>query len=865
MSATRDQPDPESTVRGLAVGQKHFGRFVLRRPLGRGGMGFVWLAHDEVLGEETALKFLPEYLRWDQAALSELKAETRRARQLTHPNIVRIHDVVEGAGMAAIAMEYIAGKTLTEIRLAQPAGVLGAEEVAPWLEQLGRALDYAHHEAALVHRDLKPANLMLTPEGRLKITDFGVSRSLGESVLRSSQLVLTGGTLLYMSPQQAFGEPATPADDIYALGATLYELLTGRPPFYTGNVQAQLERRRPDRIAERRRQLGVQAGAPIPESWEEVIAACLEKDVARRPRTAGEAVRALREAAAGPLDTRARPAETHAGGAAGTGRRRWREAWRERVSAPRTRRGLGFVGGAGLLAVAALFVLRPAGIDWPRLGPAASGASPAPARHASDATRAVAAWNFDGNGREANGRPWAMRLDRVVPVEDRHGRIDRAVFLTGGSGLSLAEWPAAERWRGDRPFAFSLWIKAAGRPDLDRVVLAVRSPAQDDFYWELSLDRGRPALRIGKIQVDLPEEVVGREAIRPDEWVHLAGGSDGRTLRLYRDGQPIGAAPVQKHRRARQTQAPAVTVGYQHKFDVVRFAGAVDDLRLWHRELAPAEVARLADRVPPPEFIMTRGVYAAADDLEAAVRREFGAAAALADWDELARLHADDAAALADELTLAVSMGGPLLQRGGERQASENRHYFMQRFDGRKPDYFLVHAEMGGMTIALGSWMGMQARVLAKLPPLAPRVVALAATGAGGPLEAWLPVGPRPVQAIALHARAALSVEAGEGVRAELALDGGRTVTVSFVPIGEGRAAFRFDDEAATPRSRQVHALAGEVEFAWVLKDGELRFRAVNPTGQLVILDEVVETELTPPRVRAVRVHGVDSARLTME
>jgi serine/threonine protein kinase len=212
-------------------------------------MGVVWRARDQVLGEEVALKFLPDAVRWDPGAYEDLKGETRRARQLTHPNIVRIHDFVEDSGSAAISMELVEGATLTALRLTRPAKVFSPDEIAAWLPQLCAALDYAHGEARVVHRDLKPANLMLTGDGRLKVADFGVARSMADSITRVS--MMSAGTLVYMSPQQAMGEEPSPADDLYALGATLYELLTGKPPFHTGDVRLQLFQRRPDSIAAR--------------------------------------------------------------------------------------------------------------------------------------------------------------------------------------------------------------------------------------------------------------------------------------------------------------------------------------------------------------------------------------------------------------------------------------------------------------------------------------------------------------------------------------------------------------------------------------------------------------------------------------
>ncbi|MES1166665.1 MAG: serine/threonine-protein kinase, partial [Pseudomonadota bacterium] len=288
-SATqRSVPDDQPTVRGLAAGQKVFGRFVLEVLLGRGGMGVVWRANDETLGETVALKFLSEVVARDAVAVDELKAETRRTRRLAHPHIVRVHDFMQDAQHAAVSMELVDGSTLAQLRLTQPGRVFAPETLAPMVAQLCEALDYAHHTAKVVHRDLKPANILVTRDGVAKISDFGIARNLSETHTRLTGTVgQTSGTLLYMSPQQLLGKKTTPADDIYALGATLYELITGKPPFYTGDITHQVLNVTPEGLAAQRIELGLKAG-PIPRAWEETIQACLAKDPAQRPSSAGE-------------------------------------------------------------------------------------------------------------------------------------------------------------------------------------------------------------------------------------------------------------------------------------------------------------------------------------------------------------------------------------------------------------------------------------------------------------------------------------------------------------------------------------------------------------------------------------------------
>ena len=281
------EADLGQTVRGLAPGQRIFRRYTLSKLLGRGGMGVVWLARDDKLDREVALKFVPEMLFLDPAARDDLKRETRRSLELTHPNIVRIYDFMEDESAAAISMEYVDGPTLSHLRVERAAKMFESAEIEPWLGGLCAALDYAHGTARMVHRDLKPANLMLNGRGMVKITDFGIACSLMGSVARVSVYSSSGGTLVYMSPQQMQGDAPSHLDDIYALGATLYELVTGKPPFYAGNISMQVREMVAESMTARRAKLGA-LGGQIPAAWEETIAACLAKRAEDRPQSAGE-------------------------------------------------------------------------------------------------------------------------------------------------------------------------------------------------------------------------------------------------------------------------------------------------------------------------------------------------------------------------------------------------------------------------------------------------------------------------------------------------------------------------------------------------------------------------------------------------
>jgi serine/threonine protein kinase len=282
----------DATIRDFSGGQKVFNRYTLIKTLGRGGMGVVWLARDEELERNVALKFLPELIVHDRAVLGDMKRETRRSLDLTHKNIVRIYDFVHSDQSGCISMEYIDGDTLSNLRADKPHKVFEPHELADWTSQLCDALDYAHNHAKIIHRDLKPANLMVNQRGDLKVSDFGISRSLSDSVSMLTMEQGRSGTLVFMSPQQLDGERGSHLDDIYSFGATMYELITSKPPFSSGNIDRQIREKIPPTMAMRRKDLEIE-GEMMDETWERVIAACLAKDPARRPQSFAEIAQRL--------------------------------------------------------------------------------------------------------------------------------------------------------------------------------------------------------------------------------------------------------------------------------------------------------------------------------------------------------------------------------------------------------------------------------------------------------------------------------------------------------------------------------------------------------------------------------------------
>lgn len=283
------------------------GRFLLIRRLGRGGMGEVWLARDQRLQEPVALKFLSADLAATPQMLELLRREVARSHRLSHPNIIRLHDFHEPPGEAPfISMEYVDGPSLNSLRLERESPVLPWEFLRKPVSELCAALAYAHAEN-VIHRDLKPDNLLMDSRGRLKLTDFGVAAMASDLARRGT--ITGGGTLHYMSPQQVQGKHPQITDDIYSLGATLYELCAGQTPFTGEDIREQILHQLPDPPRERLTALGLEN--EVPAQVESVILSCLSGDADQRPQSAAEVWDLLEPRAADPVvATPAGPTET---------------------------------------------------------------------------------------------------------------------------------------------------------------------------------------------------------------------------------------------------------------------------------------------------------------------------------------------------------------------------------------------------------------------------------------------------------------------------------------------------------------------------------------------------------------------------
>ncbi|HEU5157381.1 MAG TPA: serine/threonine-protein kinase [Streptosporangiaceae bacterium] len=250
-------------------------RYRLERQIAAGGMGEVWEATDELLIRPVAVKLLRREYISDEAARSRFRAEARFAAALQHGGIAQVYDYGEQDDLAYLVMELVPGEPLSKILIRNKA--LSTEAALDLVSQAARALQVAH-SAGIIHRDIKPGNLMVTGDGTVKITDFGIARNGQVSELTQAGMVM--GTAHYVSPEQASGKDITPATDLYSLGVVAYECLAGRPPFDADSAVAIALKH----VRETPPELPPEVPAPV----RELVRQLLSKDPAARPGGAQE-------------------------------------------------------------------------------------------------------------------------------------------------------------------------------------------------------------------------------------------------------------------------------------------------------------------------------------------------------------------------------------------------------------------------------------------------------------------------------------------------------------------------------------------------------------------------------------------------
>ena len=286
---SRDEDELPSTVSfsGSVIGPgSQIGRFRIEQELGRGGMGVVYLAQDTNLGRSVAIKSLPPEIAENTDLLLRLKREAKILASLNHPNIATIYEEFQEEGISYLVMEHIAGDTLAE-RLSR--GPLALEEALSVGLQVAEALSAAHNQN-VVHRDLKPGNIKITPEGNIKVLDFGIAKAIGTGL--QSDATEPGkifGTPPYMSPEQARGNPVDHRSDIWSFGCVLYEMLTGKVPFKgetPSDTLVKILGKDPDWQS---------LPQTTPPNIHVLLRRCLEKDPRSRLQHIGDAVIEIRE------------------------------------------------------------------------------------------------------------------------------------------------------------------------------------------------------------------------------------------------------------------------------------------------------------------------------------------------------------------------------------------------------------------------------------------------------------------------------------------------------------------------------------------------------------------------------------------
>lgn len=268
------------------------GRYELQSRIAIGGMGEVWEATDHVIGRTVAIKILKDEYMGDPGFLERFRAEARHAALVNHEGIASVFDYGEENGSAFLVMELVPGEALSTIL--ERDGSLSADKTLDIVAQTASALQAAH-AAGLVHRDIKPGNLLITPDGRVKITDFGIARIADQVPLTATGQVM--GTVQYLSPEQASGHPASPATDTYSLGIVAYECLAGKRPF-TGESQVAIAMAQ---INEQPPPLPTTVPVPV----QNLVMAMIAKKPADRPSSSATVARAATALRRGDLNSAA--------------------------------------------------------------------------------------------------------------------------------------------------------------------------------------------------------------------------------------------------------------------------------------------------------------------------------------------------------------------------------------------------------------------------------------------------------------------------------------------------------------------------------------------------------------------------------
>jgi hypothetical protein len=627
------------------------GRFTLSKLLGQGGMGAVWLARDEVYEREVALKLLPAEMANDDSGLQDLEREVAKTATLEHANILKIEGLVRTEGEPPfILMEYVEGTEalqgtdLDQVRRQTPNRLMPWSGVRHYMLQLCDALEYAHNQK-IAHRDLKPSNLLINRQAQLKLADFGIAASIAGTASAMTVSVLDAGTPSYMSPQQIEGRQPQAADDIYSLGATFYDLLTSKPPFYQGDLVHQVLNMEATSIGKRLKELQLQN--EVPDYVSSMVMACLQKDPGMRPPTAGAVKKWIESegkadfAAVRSVKWEEAPMPTQVGVAPAVPSQAASEVKRDWLPAAQRKKILAY----GAVA-AVLSILIGTATWWTGKMKEVNGVSAAMQQQLEEGL--VAYYPFNGNAKDESGN-------------GLHGKVVGAVYSEGGllfDGKSHVGIPQSEKLVfGTNDFSYCAWIKSPKTLGYSATivgedqnhtpmrVLVVIESSRAGFVVRGGNDKmaglgvaaiqPKPGGGGGAPQLDpatgLPIGGVGggspNNMVTDDKWHHLVGTKKGSTYSLAVDGKII-AKQVNSEINSSDTGVP-VRIGGRHN-KPNPFSGLIDEVRIYNRALSEEEVAALYNLERPATKAAEANTGAWVSDpndpnnvkIEAAIRKE---------------------------------------------------------------------------------------------------------------------------------------------------------------------------------------------------------------------------------------------------
>jgi len=282
LPVSEEIPVPTKTLEApkeeLTTGSTFAGRYQIIEELGKGGMGKVYKANDTDIKEKVAIKLIKPEISTDKKTIERFQNELKFARKIRHKNVCQMYDLNREEGTHYITMEYVEGENLKN--MIRMSGQLGIATAISLGKQICEGLAEAH-KLGVIHRDLKPSNIMIDREGRVRIMDFGIARSLKEKGITGAGVMI--GTPEYMSPEQVEGKETEQRSDIYSIGVILYEMVTGRVPF-EGDTPFTIGMKHKGEVPKDPKELNAQ----IPEDLSRVILTCLEKDKEKRYQSAGE-------------------------------------------------------------------------------------------------------------------------------------------------------------------------------------------------------------------------------------------------------------------------------------------------------------------------------------------------------------------------------------------------------------------------------------------------------------------------------------------------------------------------------------------------------------------------------------------------